>query len=79
MLVKVADKAGKAYTVIGNPIKMDKYPCRYEKMAPELGEDNYEIFKELGFSDDVLSAYANEGIINMPPKGQEALAKGGLL
>lgn len=79
MLVKVADKAGKAYTVIGNPIKMDKYPCRYEKMAPELGEDNYEIFKELGFSDEVLSAYANEGIINMPPKGQEALAKGGVL
>lgn len=65
MLVKVPDKDGKAYTVIGNPIKMDKYPCTYEKMAPELGEDNYEIFKELGFSDEQLKTYAQKGVINM--------------
>ena len=64
MLVKVADKAGKEFTVIGNPIKMDRYPCCYEKAAPELGEDTYEIFKALGFSKAELSTYAQQGVIN---------------
>lgn len=51
-------------TVIGNPIKMEDTPCRYVKAAPELGEDNDEVFKELGFTDTQLAHLREKGIIN---------------
>ena len=40
MLVKVPHKEAGELTVLGNPVKMDRYPCHYEKAAPDLGEDN---------------------------------------
>lgn len=68
MLVKVpAPKSHpeiEELTVIGNPIKMKETPCVYAKAAPDLGEDNYNIFKELGFSDDELAAYREAGVMN---------------
>ncbi|MBQ8089264.1 MAG: CoA transferase [Pyramidobacter sp.] len=51
-------------TVIGNPIKMAETPVKYKKAAPDLGEDNYEIFKALGFSDEELAAYKAAGVMN---------------
>lgn len=64
MLVKVPDKDAGELTVIGNPIKMSKYPCQYVKSAPALGEDNFEIFKSLGFSEETLETYKAKGAIN---------------
>lgn len=59
MLVKVPAPKGHPeapeLTVIGNPIKMEETPCQYVKAAPELGEDNTDIFRELGFSDEELA------------------------
>ena len=51
-------------TVIGNPIKMTETPCVYTKASPDLGEDNYDIFKDLGFSDEELAQYKEAGIMN---------------
>ena len=51
-------------TVIGNPIKMEETPCQYVKAAPELGEDNADIFRELGFSDEELAHYREVGAMN---------------
>ena len=54
----------KELTVIGNPIKMEEAPCTYRKAAPDLGEDNTDIFKALGFTDEQLEAYRASGAIN---------------
>lgn len=51
-------------TVIGNPIKMEETPCQYVKAAPDLGEDNTDIFRELGFSDEELAHYREVGVMN---------------
>jgi len=51
-------------TVIGNPIKMEEAPCQYTKAAPDLGEDNEDIFKGLGFSEEEIAAYRQAGAIN---------------
>ncbi len=69
MLVKVpAPKnhpdAPAELTVLGNPIKMEETPCQYYKAAPDLGEDNEDIFKELGFTDEQLAQYRQDGVIN---------------
>lgn len=54
----------KELTVIGNPIKMEETPCTYFKAAPDLGEDNSDIFKALGFSEDKLAKYREMGALN---------------
>ena len=69
MLVKVpAPKkhpdAPAELTVLGNPIKMKETPCQYTKAAPDLGEDNEDIFKELGFTDEQLARYRDMGVMN---------------
>lgn len=51
-------------TVIGNPIKMKDTPCQYVKAAPDLGEDNEEIFKELGFSDAEIAHFREIKVMN---------------
>ena len=51
-------------TVIGNPIKMEETPCQYTKAAPDLGEDNIEVFRSLGFSDEELLHCIEAGAMN---------------
>lgn len=69
MLVKVPapvkhPDAPKELTVIGNPLKMEEVPCVYYKAAPDLGENNEEIFESLGFTKEQLEAFRAEGVIN---------------
>lgn len=64
MLVKVPHKEAGELTVLGNPIKMSEYPCQYTKAAPDLGEDNFAIFEELGFSEEKLNEYKEKGALN---------------
>ena len=51
-------------TVIGNPIKMEETPCTYRKAAPDLGEDNDDVFKSLGFTDEELAQFKAERVMN---------------
>ena len=68
MLVKIPAPASHPeageLTVLGNPIKMEETPCQYVKAAPELGEDNEAIFKELGFSDEEIAHYREMKVMN---------------
>lgn len=68
MLVKVPappkHPEAKELIVLGNPIKMEETPCVYYKAAPDLGEDNNEVFKELGFTDEQLAKYREAGVMN---------------
>ena len=43
---------------------MSEYPCQYTKAAPDLGEDNFAIFEELGFSEEKLNEYKENGALN---------------
>lgn len=51
-------------TVLGNPIKMEETPCQYIKAAPDLGEDNESVFRELGFTAEELARYRELGVMN---------------
>lgn len=63
MFVKVPHPELGEVTVLGNPIKMSEYPCQYKKFAPELGEDDNEVFEQLGFSKEKLNEYRAKGVI----------------
>lgn len=64
MLVKVHHPEAGDLTVLGNPIKYDTYKCEYRKAAPDLGENNDEIFRELGFTEEQLAKAREDGAIN---------------
>lgn len=69
MLVKIPAPKGHPeapaqLTVIGNPIKMEETPCQYTKAAPDLGEDNEDIFKELGVTDAQIAHYREMQVMN---------------
>lgn len=68
MLVKVpaprSHPEAPELTVIGNPIKMEETPCQYIKAAPDLGEDNEEVFRELGFTAEQIAEFRAIGAIN---------------
>lgn len=64
MLVKVNHPEAGELTVLGNPIKMSDYPCRYEKAGPELGEHNEEIFTSLGISKEKYEQCKAAGAVN---------------
>ncbi len=48
----------------GTPIKMHGVPDKCEKAAPQLGEDNYKIYKEVaGLSDEQIEKLKGLGVI----------------
>ncbi len=63
MLVTVKHPEAGELTVIGSPMKMSAYPVQYNKAAPDLGEDNDDIFTALGVSADELQALKDKGVI----------------
>ncbi|NYB73824.1 CoA transferase [Sedimentibacter hydroxybenzoicus DSM 7310] len=63
MFVKVKHPEAGELTVIGNPIKMNEYPVQYKKAAPDLGEDDDEIFESLGFSKEKLEEFRQKGAL----------------
>lgn len=64
MFVTVHHPEAGDLTVLGNPIKYTTYKCQYDKAAPDLGENNDEIFASLGYSAEEIAAAKAEGAIN---------------
>ncbi|MBP2654630.1 MAG: hypothetical protein H6Q73_2199 [Firmicutes bacterium] len=64
MFVKVQHPEAGELTVMGNPIKMSEYPCEYKMAAPDLGQHNAEILKEIGFSEAEIAKFKDNGSIN---------------
>ncbi len=65
MIVETSDNLGGILQVAGNPIKMTNIPDSDKReAAPEIGEHNYQIFKEmLNFSDEEIDKLKNDGVI----------------
>jgi len=65
MIVEVEDKHAGTVKISGNPIKMTSVPeSATREPAPEIGENNNEIFKEyLGFSNSEIEQLNSEGVI----------------
>jgi crotonobetainyl-CoA:carnitine CoA-transferase CaiB-like acyl-CoA transferase len=63
MLVEIDHpKCGKI-KITGTPIKFSKTPARVKTPPPTLGQNNEEILKQLGFSDDTIEKFKAEKTI----------------
>lgn len=63
MIVEVRHPDAGKLEVIGNPCKMSRYPCTYTTAGPYVGQNNEDIFEELGFTAEQLDAYRGEGCL----------------
>ena len=64
MIVEVEHPEAGTLKVLGNPIKFGTYKAAYKKAAPDLGENNDEIFSSLGFSEEEIADARAKGAIN---------------
>ena len=64
MIVTVHHPEAGDLRVLGNPIKYDTFKCKYDKAAPDLGENNDEIFGALGYTPEQLAEARALGAIN---------------
>ena len=54
---------GRSFTYPGAPYKMPASPWSIRRRAPQLGEDNVEVFGELGLDAAAVEALKNDGVI----------------
>lgn len=63
MVIEVEDPVFGKMKQAGFPIKMSKTPASIRKGAPLVGEDNLEIYTELGYSQEEINTLKEEGIL----------------
>lgn len=63
MLVELDDSRMGKITVQGIPVKMSATPGAVESSAPELGQDNAEIYREIGISAEDIKTLNEKGIM----------------
>jgi len=56
-------QSGKKYKYPGAPCKLSRSPWQVRSRAPGLGQDNKEVYSELGLSEEQMEALAREGVI----------------
>lgn len=63
MIVDIEDKDGKKSQTIGVPVKLSATPGSIRKPSVGFGESTSKILSELGYSQDEIKKFAEEGVI----------------
>jgi crotonobetainyl-CoA:carnitine CoA-transferase CaiB-like acyl-CoA transferase len=63
MVVEVEHPVAGPITTIGNPVKLSDTPWSYRTPAPVLGADTDAILRSLGYDEQTIERYRDEGII----------------
>jgi len=64
MVMDVEHPSGGEFTTTGVPVKHSKTPGRVNRRPPDLGEHNEEVLAELGFDEDEIDRFREEGVID---------------
>ena len=63
MVLEVTGKDGKPSKALGVPVKLSETPGSVRTAAVEFGESTSDVLMELGYSEDEIKAFEEEGII----------------
>lgn len=63
MVKTIQHHAAGEVKVIGNPVRFSKTPPTIRLNPPRVGEHNHEILRELGYTDEQIALYEQEGVI----------------
>ncbi|MDH5019916.1 CaiB/BaiF CoA transferase family protein [Halobacterium rubrum] len=61
-MVTEMEARGTEIPVVEHPLNFERTETGFESPPPELGEDNREVFAELGYSDEEIDALAEAGV-----------------
>ena len=65
MVVEVGTSEGGPMRALGHPVKYSANPAAIRRPAPRLGQHTAEVLREVGYSDDEISALAEAGAIGI--------------
>ncbi len=60
---EVRDEAGRAFTVLGSPIRFSETPARFRAMPPALGQHTEEVLAELGYDAGEIARLKESGAV----------------
>ncbi len=63
MLVEQDHPVAGKIKIMGCPVKLSKTPCGPRNPAPQLGQNNEEVFGELGYSPEEVEKLREEGVV----------------
>ena len=63
MVLEVSGKDGKPSKALGVPVKLSETPGSVRTAAVEFGESTSAILMEMGYSQEEIKAFEEEGII----------------
>jgi crotonobetainyl-CoA:carnitine CoA-transferase CaiB-like acyl-CoA transferase len=75
IILPIEGGSGRPTRTVSSPIRIHGVPKAPARRAPELGEHNDEILKELGFTDNELDGFRTGGSI---PQPTQQLTAGGV-
>jgi succinate--hydroxymethylglutarate CoA-transferase len=62
MLLELEHPRYGPYKAVNNPIKLSRTPARPHRYSPAPGEDNAEVLREVGYSDDEIGVLEADGL-----------------
>ena len=68
MVVKIDDHNVGPFDAVGIPIKFEETPGEILKGSPLLGEHTEQVLKELGYSDEEIRSFEEDGVVEFSSK-----------
>ena len=62
LLAEISDGQGAKIKTIRNPVLINNKPININNLAPELGQQSFEILNEVGIDENMFSKLVSDGI-----------------
>ena len=61
MVVEMEHPRAGTLRLLGTPVRLSDTPASLRLVPPDLGQDTEDVMRELGYSDDEIAAFCEQG------------------